>query len=498
MSAWSDRHPIRGHQCSLEASPLTPFGTSSRTCAKREIGIERSLRAGGEHRPDLSGRCRVRRRAPRSYANVFHRRGRLCGVDTDVRQRTAVPWRRRVLGTRNRGGPELVPRLSGGHIHQRLEDVLWMSRDRDLSPSIERRRRDVGRGPTRVARARPGMAVRSANQGRSGRDRVRRLPADVRSRERPVQVNRPWGDVVRPIHDERRASIQRQADPRRLSERQGCLCRLQRQARIIRRSLPRRRANVPQVKTSNESLWWYSYGGTYAPDGDVYFAQAGEAGAKTNGKRTNQGHTDGIQKIFVLKMNHEGTAWENVYIDTSMVSTPCAVPGCYGDYFAAQAAIAADADGKLILAYTRNDVNGTAHKMYLRTSSDGVAWSSAALFNDQGDSNFPAIVAGPTAGDFRLAWQDNRNAVCWDCGGLGSWNTWYARTTNGGGTWTASVRLSSLGSGAPYKTPQGYAFPGGDYFGLAVDSSGTNHLIWGEADGSSLYCCGGAWYTRGA
>src|SRR5439155_22965228 len=40
MSAWSDRHPIRGHQCSLEASPLTPFGTSSRTCAKREIGIE--------------------------------------------------------------------------------------------------------------------------------------------------------------------------------------------------------------------------------------------------------------------------------------------------------------------------------------------------------------------------------------------------------------------------------------------------------------------------
>src|SRR3989442_9053175 len=35
-----------------------------------------------------------------------------------------------------------------------------------------------------------------------------------------------------------------------------------------------------QVKTSNESLWWYTYGGTYAPDGSVYFAQAGEAGAK--------------------------------------------------------------------------------------------------------------------------------------------------------------------------------------------------------------------------
>ena len=253
-----------------------------------------------------------------------------------------------------------------------------------------------------------------------------------------------------------------------------------------------------QVQTSNESLWWYSYGGTYAPDGSVYFAQAGEAGAKTNGKRTNQGHTDGIQKIFVLKMNHEGTAWENVYVDTSAVATSCAISACYADYFAAQASIAADAAGNLLLAYTRNDVNGTAHKMYLRTSSDGASWSSPVVFNDQGDNNFPAVVAGPSAGDFRLAWQDNRNAGCWDCGGLGSWNTWYSQTTDGGGTWTASVRLSNLGGGAPYKTPHGYAFPNGDYFGLAVDSVGTNHVIWGEADGSSLYCCGGTWYTRGA
>ncbi len=80
-----------------------------------------------------------------------------------------------------------------------------------------------------------------------------------------------------------------------------------------------------QVQTSNESLWWYTYGGTYAPDGSVYFAQAGEAGAKTNGKQTNQGHTDGVQKIFVLRMNHQGTVWQNVYLDTSMVATPCAI-----------------------------------------------------------------------------------------------------------------------------------------------------------------------------
>src|SRR2546426_1607211 len=185
---------------------------------------------------------------------------------------------------------------------------------------------------------------------------------------------------------------------------------------------------VAQVQTSNESLWWYTYGGTYAPDGSVYFAQAGEAGAKTNGKRTNQGHTDGVQKIFVLKMNHQGTVWQNVYLDTSMVATPCAISGCYGDYFAAQAAVAADAAGNLLVAYTRNDVNGTAHRMFIRSSSDGVSWSDPVLFNDQGDSNFPAIVAGPNAGGLPLAWQDKPKAACSDCGGRRRLDKWDART----------------------------------------------------------------------
>ena len=257
-----------------------------------------------------------------------------------------------------------------------------------------------------------------------------------------------------------------------------------------------------QVQTSNESLWWYSYGGAYdATDGSVYFAQAGEAGTKTNGAGktiTNGGHTDGLQKLFVLRMNHAGTSWTNTYLDTSATPTPCAVSGCYGDYFAAQASIAADASGHLMLAYTLNAVNGTPHSLYVRTSTDGTHWSGRSLVNDLGDSNFPEIASGTAAGDFRLAWQDNRNSACWDCGGLGGWNTWYTRTTNDGSAWMADVQLSNLGSGAAYKTASGYAFTDGDYFGLAVSpSTGVNHVIWGEADGSSLYCCGGAWFTSG-
>ncbi len=257
-----------------------------------------------------------------------------------------------------------------------------------------------------------------------------------------------------------------------------------------------------QVQTSNESLWWYSYGGAYNPvDGSVYFAQAGEAGTTTNGAGktiTNAGHVGGLQKLFVLKMNHAGTGWTNTYLETSATPTPCAISACYVDYFAAQASIAADPSGVLLYAYTSNAANGTPHSLYVRTSTDGVHWSARTLVNALGDSNFPEVAAGPVAGDFRLGWQDNRNNPCWDCGGLGGWNTWYARTTNGGGKWSAAVKLSDLGSGAPYKTSAGYAFTDGDYFGLAVSpSTGVNYVIWGEADGSSIYCCGGAWSTMG-
>ena len=58
--------------------------------------------------------------------------------------------------------------------------------------------------------------------------------------------------------------------------------------------------------------------------------------------------------------------------------------------------------------------------------------------------------------------------------------------------------MSNLGSGAPYKNQYGYTFTDGDYFGLAVSSTGIAHVIWGEADGSSLYCCGDVWYTKGS
>ena len=166
--------------------------------------------------------------------------------------------------------------------------------------------------------------------------------------------------------------------------------------------------------------------------------------------------------------------------------------GCYFGFLGPSAVLAIDKNGKIMLVYPAGDTLGAPEKMYWRTSTDGVTWTSRSEISNGSvtvNNGFPAIAAGPTAGDFRVTWQDDRN------GNTNAWNTWYRRTANGGSSWSAEVRLSDQGSGAPYKDVFGYRFPYGDYFEMAVDASGKNHVIWGE--GISYTGPGGTWYMRG-
>jgi hypothetical protein len=245
---------------------------------------------------------------------------------------------------------------------------------------------------------------------------------------------------------------------------------------------------LPPQKVNDDQLWWYADGGAMAPNGTVYFS--------LNGESTLSGHGhdfDGPSELAVLRCSPSATlSCGNPTLTSFGVSAPappCTVPGCYPDYFAATASIAIDPAGHLAVAYTFSDTANGPKSLYVQTSNDGVGWTPRVLVNARGDSSVPQIDTGPTAGDFRLAWQDNRT---------GRFNTWYRASTNGGSTWGPVVRLSNLGSGASYKTPDGYTFTDGDYFGLAVSSTGVAHVIWGEADGSSLYCCGDVWYTKGS
>ncbi|HEY5425860.1 MAG TPA: hypothetical protein VIJ77_04845, partial [Candidatus Tumulicola sp.] len=195
----------------------------------------------------------------------------------------------------------------------------------------------------------------------------------------------------------------------------------------------------------------------------------------------------GAGRIALLRSTDGGASWTTISMAATHEGAPCRVKHCYPDFFTGQAAVAVDRSGGFAFAYAQNRVRQGPNALYVRRSSDGVRWSDPVAVAVAGNSTSPAIAAGPAAGDFRLVWQDDRK-------GAGLWNTWYARSRDGGATWSRSVRLSDRGAGAPYKHRDGYDFPFGDYLGLSVDSDGTNYVIWGE--GSAVYLPGGTWWTR--
>lgn len=235
------------------------------------------------------------------------------------------------------------------------------------------------------------------------------------------------------------------------------------------------------VRTSDDKRYWFHTGGAVAPDGNVYFAVTDY----------NLDYT-GDTHINVLKSKDGGVTWSTTRVDTSKEAPRCDwSPGCYLGFFGPSAVLAVDSAGTLMLAYNASDTAGAPQGLWVRTSTDGENWSIEIEISNGSEAvnnAFPAIAAGTTAGDFRIAWQDDRN------GSTAAWNTWYRRTSDSGSSWSEAVRASDQSEGAAYKTAAGYAFPYGDYFEIAVDGGGRTHLIWGE--GASYSGPGGIWYTR--
>jgi BNR repeat protein len=231
------------------------------------------------------------------------------------------------------------------------------------------------------------------------------------------------------------------------------------------------------VKATSTRLWYYSYSGAAAPDGSVWFAVDGEAGRNQTGNGS----------VALVTSSDGGATWRTLPFGVSGEGAPCLVRRCYPDFFTAQDSVTVDRRGAYLFVFAKSAVKQGPNSLYASRSNDGIHWSAPSLVNAEGNSTSPAVAPGPANGDFRLVWQDDRN-------GSHAWNTWYSQSRDGGATWSKPVRLSDRGGGAPYKHDSGYDFPFGDYLGLAVDSRGTNYVIWGE--GSAIYRPGGTWWTR--
>lgn len=233
-------------------------------------------------------------------------------------------------------------------------------------------------------------------------------------------------------------------------------------------------------RTANNGRYWYHTGGCVTPNGAIHFATADY--------RTNY---LGKTYLNVTSSKDNGKSWQNTRVDTSEEMPDCAgVAGCYFGFLGPQSAIACDSAGTLAYVWNAGRSKNAPQQLWFATSTNGVTWSAPqqiSVANAAVGNGFPQITAGPTPGDFRVTWQDDRD------GGL--WNTWFKRTLDGGATWSADVRLSNMASSGAYKQVGSYGFVFGDYNGMAVDQWGTNHVIWGE--GYNYNGPGNTWYTKG-
>ncbi|HWY20312.1 MAG TPA: exo-alpha-sialidase [Candidatus Acidoferrum sp.] len=235
------------------------------------------------------------------------------------------------------------------------------------------------------------------------------------------------------------------------------------------------------VNPNAEPGWSLTGGATVGPSGEVYFSWTAYARRELSTRPVS---------IYVSRSPDAGQSWNTVLLDVSSAPPECAAQGCAAEYLGAQIALASDAAGTLYALWNAGTRHGGPERIYFSSSTtSGASWSlktDVSSADDQAEHCFPAITAG-VAGDVRIAWMDTRHTPLW--------NVFQRSSSNGGATWSAETQLSGGARGYDYVRPDGFRFPFGDYFSIAIDSLGNTHAVWGE--GRNYKSPGSIWYTHG-
>ena len=243
-----------------------------------------------------------------------------------------------------------------------------------------------------------------------------------------------------------------------------------------------------QVNSNAAPGWSLAGGATVDATGNAYFGWTEYARREMPTQPVS---------VYVSSSHDGGRSWGTLLLDVSSAPPACEPQGCATGYLGAQIALASDADGALYALWNAGAANGGPERIYLSSSTTGGAsWSERSMVSNAAtgvEHAFPAITAG-ASGDVRIAWMDARAKES-SRSSHPLWNTYYRSSTNGGATWTAEKRLSGAAAGYDYIQTAGFRFPFGDYFGLAIDSDGMTHAVWGE--GRDYRSPGSIWYTRG-
>jgi hypothetical protein len=227
--------------------------------------------------------------------------------------------------------------------------------------------------------------------------------------------------------------------------------------------------------------WSLAGGATVDSSGGVYFSWTAYARRELSTRPVG---------VYVSRSTDAGRSWSTVLLDVSSAPPECAAEGCEAEYLGAQVALASDAAGTVYALWNAGAAHGGSERIYFSSSTTGGAsWSAKSDISSAGaqvEHCFPAITAG-VAGDVRIAWMDTRRNSLW--------NVFSRSSSNGGATWSGEAQLSGPARGYDYILPDGFKFPFGDYFSIAIDSVGNTHAVWGE--GRNYKSPGSIWYSVG-
>jgi hypothetical protein len=244
-------------------------------------------------------------------------------------------------------------------------------------------------------------------------------------------------------------------------------------------------ATWTQTKLVNSREYFFAFDADVASDGTVYFSES----ALDYGSAGKGSSVQGTIKHHVFVSRDKGASWEDHLVATVSPGLVCVAEGCTPDFYVGHTALSVDAAGAAVVLYDAATTLGGPQTIEARHSADGGrTWSGPVTLSTVGEeSTAPAIESGG-ARDVRAWWYQTNG------GNVDRWNIWFRRSADGGATWSSAVKISDAGSGAGYKTPDGFAEVYGDYGELAINSAGKTVAIWGE--GFSYTGPGGVWINR--
>jgi hypothetical protein len=236
-----------------------------------------------------------------------------------------------------------------------------------------------------------------------------------------------------------------------------------------------------RVNAESRPGWSLLGGATVDPAGNAYLGWASYS--KAGGAR-------GSVNLYIAKSADAGKTWNASTLDVSTAAPGCQDEECGEGYLGAQVALASDAAGTIYVLWSAGGTALGPQRIYFSSSTNGGENWLPRVGVSNAEANvehaFPAVVAG-SAGDVRIAWMDKRNSPYW--------NTYYRSSSNGGATWGEEIRISTYVPGYRYIGKDGFRFPFGDYFGLAIDNHADTQVVWGE--GLNYQSPGSIWHSSG-